>query len=293
MIEIDKMELADIGGDPIKLAAAILRQIPNIKIPIPINEIAKALGIIEIKAMDGSDFSGGLITDQYKNSGCILYNKSHEHVRQRFTIVHELGHFINPWHNLLGQNNQIMCTSQNMTAATFDKNNLQQKMEVEANQFAAELLMPKVLLKKEIRSFRSIDIQQILSLAEKYEVSKSSMAHRCADIQDDPSAVIISKDGEIKSIYKNKDFPTIKVQKTFPLPPTSLAAKFKGNIGDISDWSENKYNVWLSSDNICKTIHEQVLIQQNGYKITLLNIGEISDEEEENLVENYNIQFRR
>jgi Zn-dependent peptidase ImmA (M78 family) len=97
VIQIDRIELADIGN-PVKLAAAVIANAPGITLPIPVQEIATALDIIEIKPLTISGFEGGLITTDDKSSGCILINENSSAQRQRFTIGHELGHYLNPRH---------------------------------------------------------------------------------------------------------------------------------------------------------------------------------------------------
>lgn len=60
------------------------------------------------------------------------------------------------------------------------------KEEKEANQFAMELLMPEDFVRKEIRELTDFDIiddNQIMLLAEKFEVSISVMTLRLAQLQ--------------------------------------------------------------------------------------------------------------
>ena len=282
------MDLADCGN-PVELAKKILMQILDIKPPIPIREIAKALDILKIEPIKDSSFEGGLITPDDKSDGCILYNESSSNARQRFTIGHELGHFVNPWHSP-NSSGQIMCTKNNMTASTFNKNNLQEKMEVEANQFSAEILMPTSMIKKDI-IIENAGIELILSLAGKYDVSKESMASRYVDIQDEPSAIVFSNNKKILYFCKNKDFPWLSISKNSFLPPSSLSLSFQGDNGGLSEWEENSSDVWLSESKECKTVYEQVLVQQNEYRMTLLTLGEIDDEEESDLEESYRIKF--
>jgi Zn-dependent peptidase ImmA (M78 family) len=80
----------------------------------------------------------------------IGFNPSMAWVRRRFTIAHEIGHL------LLGHT----CTDPD----------LDNDPEAEANQFAAELLMPLAILKIDYKAKPSPDY-----LAQKYIVSREAM----------------------------------------------------------------------------------------------------------------------
>jgi Zn-dependent peptidase ImmA (M78 family) len=85
-----------------------------------------------------------------ENQPTIGFNPSMAWVRRRFTIAHEIGHL------LLGHT----CTDPD----------LDNDPEAEANQFAAELLMPLAILKIDYKAKPSPDY-----LAQKYIVSREAM----------------------------------------------------------------------------------------------------------------------
>jgi Zn-dependent peptidase ImmA (M78 family) len=86
----------------------------------------------------------------------IGFNPSMAWVRRRFTIAHEIGHL------LLGHT----CTDPD----------LDNDPEAEANQFAAELLMPLAILKVDYKHERNLE-----KLAAKYIVSKEAMCRHLMD----------------------------------------------------------------------------------------------------------------
>jgi Zn-dependent peptidase ImmA (M78 family) len=43
-------------------------------------------------------FEGALLTTAERDTGAIVVNKNASPQRQRFTLAHELGHLLNPWH---------------------------------------------------------------------------------------------------------------------------------------------------------------------------------------------------
>ncbi|PIP15294.1 hypothetical protein COX47_00420 [Candidatus Roizmanbacteria bacterium CG23_combo_of_CG06-09_8_20_14_all_35_49] len=82
----------------------------------------------------------------------IGYNDDKHHNRKRFTVAHEIGHLI------LGHTQQ----NYDLENKSID--------DTEANQFAAELLMPLEMLKNDIKI-----IKNVKDLAKKYVVSEEAM----------------------------------------------------------------------------------------------------------------------
>ncbi|MEZ5691958.1 MAG: ImmA/IrrE family metallo-endopeptidase [Rickettsiales bacterium] len=289
MIKIDRMELADIGH-PIKLAQAVINQLPDIQLPIPVRDIAMALDIIEIKPINVSGFEGGLITFDDKSSGCILV-KENSQQRQRFTIGHELGHYLNPWH-IPNSSGKFMCNSKDMITSNHKPADMQQKMEVEANQFAAELLIPSKFMQKDIRLLKSPEIDHIVSLASKYDVSKESMGRRYIEFQDEPCALVFSKNGKVSYTVQGQYFPKLAVWKDDIIPTNTVTKLFNGQYGNSSEWQECESDIWLSNNKKYESVYEQVLVQKDGYRITLLTLGDEVDEDEEGLETSYSKNFR-
>lgn len=89
-------------------------------------------------------------------------NRHHKH-RQKFTLAHELGHYI------LHRGKQI-----DIVDTTFFRNNDVDSMEYMANEFASNLLMPKEQLEKLILN----GCKNIGDLADKFQVSASAMKYR-------------------------------------------------------------------------------------------------------------------
>jgi len=103
--------------------------------------------------------------------------------------------------------------------------NARRKMEMEANQFSAEVLMPEPLFRRDIRKRASPGFDHVLSWSDRYETSKVATTRRFVDLRDSPSAMIVSKDGVISQIHKHSTFPFIELRYGQSLPSKSLAAK--------------------------------------------------------------------
>lgn len=137
---------------------SILNKLNITEAPIPIEKVANlfSLDVIFYPKFPNS-ISGTLIKDE--NLHAIGVNKNHPKTRQRFTIAHELGHYI------MGHDENTILDD------SFDKNT---DKEREANKFASEILMPFNILKNDIETEK----HDIPSLAKKYEVSEQVMSIR-------------------------------------------------------------------------------------------------------------------
>lgn len=292
-MEIDRMELADLA-ESIKIASAIHRQIGEVPLPVPVEEIATAVGISDIQEVATDGFEGALIANAEKSEGVILINERSKWRRRRFTIGHELGHFLNPWHKPM-DGLRSECRASDMRSTRSSTLGRARKMEVEANEFSAELLMPEARLHRDIKRRAGADLGHILDLAVAHEVSKEVAARRYVEVHDEICAVIFSKDGRVRYPYRARAFPWLDVRAEMPLPPQSLSARFDGLLGQPSEWAEVDVALWLSNSKNA-LLYEQTLRQQNGFQITLLTIetdDEAEAEAEEDLVESWTPKFRR
>jgi Zn-dependent peptidase ImmA (M78 family) len=139
--------------------------------PVDIEGFARELGVKIIKA-DMEDAISGEIIKSDDGDYVIRVNANHPATRQRFTIAHELGHYI-LHKNLLGKgvnDNKAYRTTQQ---SKFFNPNIGSYQETEANRFAASLLMPGDLVISEMAKDFSVE-----QLAEKFKVSKLAMEIR-------------------------------------------------------------------------------------------------------------------
>ena len=146
--------------------------------PVPIEAIAQRYGLqIRFQALQ-SDLSGFLYREQ--GDGVIGVNSIHAKVRQRFTIAHELGHF------LLHQNDSLHVDR--AVHVKFRSNLAKQGTDVdemEANSFAAEILMPRALIEREFEQSEPIDVLDedfIIRLAHRYNVSIQALFLRLMNL---------------------------------------------------------------------------------------------------------------
>jgi hypothetical protein len=295
-MSLSRMDLADFGS-PDALARGLLAQIQDVPIPVPIDEIARQLDILEIRDLETESFEGGLLTDQEKSNGIILVNAASRVQRRRFTIGHELGHFLCPWH-VPKDPDGFYCSPDDMRKVTAAKGDRLAEMEVQANRFSALVLMPEAHFKKDLSRKAGVDIQHVIDLAGRYKVSKEAATRRYVELHGERSAAVISQDGKVVRIYRHPDFPYVDLQTGHPIPRHTLTANQDLPQGEPTDCEETDGAYWLATQkgHRAPTVWEQVLPQQNGFRLTLLSFDEdeLEDaEEEESLRSSWTARFHR
>lgn len=149
--------------------------ISNVK-EIDLESICRANNIILKKEKLENDISGLLVL---KNSSTyILCNELDNNLRQRFTIAHELGHFY------LHKDSNIFVDTQKVLYRNADSSRGEIKREIEANSFAAALLMPENFVLNEIDKLNKsyLDIEDIDILAKIFSVSTLAMSFRLSNL---------------------------------------------------------------------------------------------------------------
>ena len=91
------MELADCGS-PEALLRVIFKHHADWPQKVPVKDLAGSVGIVEFQDLEVEGFVGALMTDDAKNKGVILTKVGQPEGRHRFTVAHELGHFLIPSH---------------------------------------------------------------------------------------------------------------------------------------------------------------------------------------------------
>jgi Zn-dependent peptidase ImmA (M78 family) len=148
---------------------------------VPVDEIARLLGI-EIKLDKVDDgLSGFIVRDKHSKKAVIGANRSHHPNRQRFTIAHELGHFLLHSGHVVHLDETPTAFRVNLRSAESAKG--EDNDEREANLFAAELLMPARFLEKDLRGKDLellVESDYLERLARKYGVSVQALTFRLA-----------------------------------------------------------------------------------------------------------------
>jgi Zn-dependent peptidase ImmA (M78 family) len=161
-----------------KTARAIVRDFGVKGAPVPVERIIKSKNIVLQYAPLDEDLSGmAYIKD---GVGIIGINALHHPNRQRFSAAHELAH-----HELHEREiRKAVHVDHGFRMLLRDDVSSQgvEPLEIEANAFASELLMPNEFLMTALRA-SGLDIEDdagIEALARKFRVSASAMRYRLA-----------------------------------------------------------------------------------------------------------------
>lgn len=154
-----------------KRAEEVLRALGLYNAPIDVHAVATGCNARVVYEELDDDVSGFLLREN--GSVTIAINKQHPANRQRFTFAHEIGHLI--LHADQGDRLWID-TAYYYRDGSSSKGD--QVAEVQANQFAAGLLMPEELVRTEVGSNAQISEMDVIKLARKFEVSERAMTFR-------------------------------------------------------------------------------------------------------------------
>lgn len=198
----------------------------------------------------------------------IMIKEGQSHGQRRFTIAHELGHFAIPHHANAGLRH---CLEEDLTGVRVHAD-----IEREANEFAAELLMPRKAFLRDIEfalpSFAAI---KELAAPTRYDVSITACALRWIALADQGCALICAEGGRIKWKFGGKRF-------RYALPPTGsvvpvesgVAALLRGetvsdNLELVPNWA------WLEPREATREVYETTFhIPSLDQVLSIIVVGE-------------------
>jgi len=152
-----------------------------------LTEIAEEFGI-DVLYRPAESYDGALLRIRDGQSGCIVINsRIREESRKRFTLAHEIGHFVLPGQ----QEASTPCKQQRIENWDADL----YRPELDANRFAAEILMPRGLMAEFVQSEPSLE--SIRSIAQLCGTSLTASAVRLITLTPHRAAVVWSQNQKI------------------------------------------------------------------------------------------------
>ena len=158
-------------------AKKLLQQSDALALPVDLNRVVECLGLSLNEKPLENEYSGFLAVKEKT----IVVNLQHPPVRRRFTIAHEIGHY------------QLHRRSEDIPVfidrAVYHRKEsvagVDHLMEMQANAYAAGLLMPEALLDEYLDNHPALDLEKpadIKTLAEEFEVSRPAMEFRLINL---------------------------------------------------------------------------------------------------------------
>jgi Zn-dependent peptidase ImmA (M78 family) len=161
-------------------AERTLRETDTYRIPVAIEVLAHRLNLaIQCEAL-GENVAGVLVIEG--DRGAIGYNSTHAAVRQRFTIAHEISHYL--LHVKKSQRSQLFIDRH----LTFRRDGYSSGgvdyEEIEANQLGAALLIPRRLVQQEVKKHDlDLDDEEAIGfLSKRFHVSTAAMTNRLTNL---------------------------------------------------------------------------------------------------------------
>lgn len=187
--------MATQGGDP--LARALARELIvklGIRDPEDIDiELIAAHHGLTVRRRPLHHEEGRLV--RRGNAGLIVVSENaYASKKWRFVIAHEVGHYLR--HPKVDQLD--LCTNADLHGWYTGR-------EAEANEFAAELLMPSSIFRKLCDRNRP-SLRDVAEIADRFETSLAATAIRYVQLTDEPCAVVFSRGGVVQWVVWQESF---------------------------------------------------------------------------------------
>jgi len=200
---------------------------------------------------------------------------------QRFSIAHELAHYL-----LEGHPEALFAGGSTHTSragfATKDP------YEIEADHFAAGLLMPEHLFRPAMRQVGD-GLEAIEKLAEKCVTSLTATAIRFAQAVEEPAAVVVSTGPRIDYAFLStamQEFTGLSwPRKADFLPDGTLTDRFNADLGNVQDRKrengEADLRAWFGTRRRIAATEEVLGLGEYGRTLTVITTDTLPDEEDE------------
>lgn len=182
---------------PVEKMAARLLARHNLRPPYDLEALASKYATVEQHHFP-LDADGVTIGIGGENKPQILINSNSPETRRKFTLAHELGHIIIPWHTgtIVSHLGKIEASEE------------YRRMESEANQFAAELLLPSSWISEKESEFSSVE-NLISSILDDSGASRDATLIKIFNTVELPIICAgINGEGEIIDYFRSGSSPT-------------------------------------------------------------------------------------
>jgi hypothetical protein len=162
---------ANFSKEWLSLDATVRKTIVDsqVKAPVPVGAVAKALGLSVKLATLPVGISGEI---RPSSSGFVIKVDRHEaKERQRFTIAHEIAHAL--------LHKDLILENNGLSDDVLYRSSLSNRREAEANRLAADIVMPWSLVEQWMKQFPDSSLEdKVDSIAAYLEVSKIAVQVR-------------------------------------------------------------------------------------------------------------------
>lgn len=256
---ITRLDLDGLGS-PAAIAGRIVEIENDLPLIIPLEELCGQLDIRSIEKVETQAFEAALVMDANKAAGAILLARNRSSQRIRYSLAHELGHWLIPTHRP-DAGHGFECQLDDLHRVDEKQHNRRRRIRGQMG--------------------RTPDLTDIIALATRFGVSKEAMARAYVDASRETIAVLILHQGLVTRVYRNSDFPWIDLRIGQLVPSDSIASAARP-AASMSELEECDPAIWLSERYAGRTelLLEQVLGQASEFAMVLLHV-ELCDPEDD------------
>jgi Zn-dependent peptidase ImmA (M78 family) len=239
-------------------------------------EICKRLGIRywEDDLGETGNEAGALLKGRTGRLAVVVNRNIRYDSRRRFTGAHELGHARIPWH----QRSEFWCTAEEIE--TYRPN---RRIEREANEFAAELLLPQRVVQQRLKR-RAPDMALIRELSEEYGTSLTATACRVVEAaEEDCCAVALTSTEGVRWVIPSRMLRrkvTLRLAKQAVHPDSIAAESLSGKM--VPEGPQRvPPRAWLSGwrpDSLPYILEEAIPFPELGMVLSFLSLPEDNEE---------------
>lgn len=280
-------------------AEALLKEEELLSLPVDPFAIAASRDIMVEGKPEKVDGVSGMLLRHGNDFGIVYATHIRSEGFQRFSVAHELGHYFLPGHV-----DQVIQNGIHVSRGGFVTND---PYELEADHFAAGLLMPEQPFRKEIDR-REPGLSAIEAIADLCVASKTAAAIRCAEVSDAATAVIMSTAGVIDYCFMSeamKSLPKLDwLRKGVKLPLGTVTSTLAADSTRVAAGERVKDEIdvreWLGGSTRETVTEESLGLGGYGKVLTILTSTKIGQEldadepdEERELIESWTPRFKR
>lgn len=277
-------------------AEAFLREEGVKTLPVDPLAIAASRDIIVEAKPDTAEGVSGMLLRHGDDFGILYATHVPSEGFQRFSVAHELGHYF-----LDGHIDHVLKDGGHTSYAGFVSPD---PYELEADHFAAGLLMPSHLFKRGLVK-QALGLEAIEAMAGLCRTSLTATAIRYAELTDDAVAVIVSTGQVIDYCFFSepmKSLPELTwLRKGSTVPRSTETVRLSADPNRVlmADRVVNEIDVmdWLGGTRSVLVTEEVIGLGRYGKTLTVLSSDSIGRDNEEdddaNLVESWTPRFRR
>jgi hypothetical protein len=260
-------------------AEALLKEEAIATLPVDPFALAASHGItVEGKPETHKGVSGMLLRHG-NNFGIIYATHIPGEGFQRFSVSHELGHYF-----LDGHIDQLLQSGVHISRAGFVTAD---PYELEADHFAAGLLMPETPFRKEMEKHEP-SLAAVVALAARCSTSRTATAIRYTELTRAAVAVIVSTGGIVDYCFMSDAMKTLPklawLRKGSRLPVGTATARLADSPDQVRTGAtvtgEADLRDWLGGTTMATVSEETVGLGGYGKLLTILSSGQIGREDE-------------